>query len=84
MYKLGEGLPVKTFEHWRNGEKQDGVYLGGYDNSTTWGFTYYPADQGSSGLNYYYMRLLGPDSADPTTGEALGKNETRGFLKVAV
>lgn len=82
MWKMPEGLSVKAFEHYRDGVKQDGVWLGAYDNTTLWGFQYQTANQGSSGLDYYYMRLLGPNSADPTTGEALKGNETRGFIKI--
>ncbi|OCK96842.1 uncharacterized protein K441DRAFT_656860 [Cenococcum geophilum 1.58] len=32
--------------------------------------------------DYYEMRLLGPDGADPTTGEPLQDGEFKGFLKV--
>ena len=75
MYKI-DGEAPGVFEHYIDDVKQDGVYLGGYDNTTTWGFTYYPADVGSSGQSYYYMRLLGPDAG------ALGANETRAFVKI--
>ncbi|KAF2801773.1 uncharacterized protein BDZ99DRAFT_512829 [Mytilinidion resinicola] len=81
MWKI-DGDEVKIFEHYINGTKQDGVFLGGYNASTTWGFKYYPADQGSSGLDYFLIRLLGPNSADPTTGAALQANETTGFIKI--
>ncbi|KAF2010484.1 hypothetical protein BU24DRAFT_454847 [Aaosphaeria arxii CBS 175.79] len=81
MYKI-EGEEVKIFEHYIDGVKQPGAFIGGYDNSTTWGFQYQPANQGSSGLDYFSIRLLGPNSADPTTGEALRANETRGFIKI--
>lgn len=84
MWKITGGLPLKVFEHYIEGVKQDGVFLGGYDNSTTWGFKYYPADPVDFyNLDYYYLRLLGPNSADPVTGAPLGKNETRGFVRVA-
>ncbi|KAI1342772.1 hypothetical protein F5Y15DRAFT_268660 [Xylariaceae sp. FL0016] len=76
-----EGDAPQIFAHYVDGVKQDGVFLGGYDNSTAWGLRYEDADQGSSGP-YYYARLLGPDSADPTTGEALYTNETRAFIKI--
>ncbi|KAF2193123.1 hypothetical protein K469DRAFT_735140 [Zopfia rhizophila CBS 207.26] len=83
MWKIPEGSPVKAFEHYIGDEKQDGVFLGGYENSTTWGFKYYPANAGSYGSDHYLIRLLGPNSADPTTGNALLANETRGFIKIA-
>ncbi|KAF2262130.1 hypothetical protein CC78DRAFT_535020 [Lojkania enalia] len=82
LYKYTGGLPVKVFEHYIDGVKQDGVFLGGYDNTTLWGFKYSAEQQGSYGMPYYYMRLLGPDSADPTTGAALKANETRGFIMI--
>jgi hypothetical protein len=83
MWKLTDGPAIKPFEHYIDGVKQDGVFIGGYDNSTTWGLKWYPPEQGSSGLEYYYTRLLGPNSADPTTGEKLKANETRAFIKIA-
>ncbi|KAF2004782.1 hypothetical protein P154DRAFT_586440 [Amniculicola lignicola CBS 123094] len=83
MWKVPDGEPVKLFEHYfTNGTKQNGYFLGGYENSTTWGFTYLPRDQGSSGWDYFYIRLLGPNSADPVTGSALGANETKGFVRI--
>ncbi|KAF2109949.1 hypothetical protein BDV96DRAFT_604427 [Lophiotrema nucula] len=83
MYKIDDGEPIKAFEHYIGDEKQDGVYLGGYDNSTAWGFKYEAVNAGSSGQDYYYVRLLGPNSADSSTGAPLQVNETRGFIKVA-
>ena len=83
IYKV-EGNDLKVFEHYIDGVKQDGVYLGGYDNSTTWGFKYQSANAGSYNMPYYYIRLLGPNSADPTTGAALKVNETRGFIRVGI
>lgn len=70
-----DGEAVKIYEHYVGEEKQAGVYLGGYNGTTTWGFKYYPAMQGSFGLDYFQMRLL-PE------GEALGMNETRGFVRI--
>ncbi|KAI1496467.1 hypothetical protein F5X99DRAFT_71380 [Biscogniauxia marginata] len=82
MWKI-EGEAPKIFEHYVGEEKQNGVFLGGYDNTTTWGLKYQAADVGSSGLDYYYTRLLGPNSADPTTGAALKANETLAFIKIS-
>ncbi|KAF2789297.1 hypothetical protein K505DRAFT_284607 [Melanomma pulvis-pyrius CBS 109.77] len=75
MYKINGGIPVKTYEHYIGEEKQDGVFLGGY-NTTTWGFEYQKANQGSGFQDYYYMRLLGTDFGE------LGANETKGFIKI--
>ena len=82
MWKIESQEKPKPFEHWIDGVKQDGVFLGGYENSTTWGFKWYPTSQGSSGTPYYGMRLLGPNSGIPWTGEALLENETVGYLRV--
>lgn len=82
MWKILEGTPAKPFEYYIDGEKQEGVWLGGYDNTTLWGFKYYPASLGTYDKDYYYMRLLGPDSADPTSGEKLKANETREYLRI--
>ncbi|KAI0010878.1 hypothetical protein F4779DRAFT_575809 [Xylariaceae sp. FL0662B] len=81
MWKI-DGAAPQVFEHYVDGEKQDGVFLGGANGNSTWAFKYYPANVGSSGLDYYYMRLLGPDSADPSTGEQLKANETMAFVKI--
>lgn len=80
MWKI-EGAAPRVFEHYVDGEKQPGVFLGGYDNSTAWGLKYYPANVGSSN-DFYYLRLLGPNSQDPTTGEKLNANETRAFVAI--
>ncbi|KAH7128617.1 hypothetical protein B0J11DRAFT_275125 [Dendryphion nanum] len=81
MYKI-DGTAPRIFEHYIDGEKQPGTFLGGYDNTTAWGLKYYPANVGSP-RDYYYTRLLGPNSADPTTGEKLNANETRSFISIA-
>lgn len=75
LYKVAGNTPT-VYEHYIGGVKQDGSFLGGLDNSTTWGFQYYPADQGSSGMDYYTIRLI------PSTG-SLNANETAGFIKIA-
>jgi hypothetical protein len=74
LWKVG-GEPIKIFEHYINDERQPGVFLGGYDGSTTWGFEYSDPNQGSYGLPYYSMRLL-PASAQ------LRANETKGFVRI--
>ncbi|KAF2199438.1 hypothetical protein GQ43DRAFT_442491 [Delitschia confertaspora ATCC 74209] len=81
MWKIQSSEELKPFEHYVDGVKQDGVFIGGYENSTKWGFRYYPANVGSV-RDYYLIRLLGPNSADPVTGAALQANETVGYIKI--
>ncbi|KAI2618230.1 hypothetical protein GGR54DRAFT_640799 [Hypoxylon sp. NC1633] len=81
MWKV-DGSAPQVFEHYIGGQKQDGVFLGGYSTSTTWGLKYESANAGSSGQDYYYARLLGPNSADPVTGAPLNTNETTAFIKI--
>lgn len=81
MWKVDGDTP-QIFEHYVGDVKQDGVFLGGYNTSTSWGLKYYPANAGSSRQDYYYSRLLGPNSADPTTGAPLSANETTAFIKI--
>ncbi|CAI6097516.1 unnamed protein product [Clonostachys chloroleuca] len=85
MYKI-EGSAPQLYSHKdaTTGEEIPGYFLGGADGATTWGVKYYPADQGSYGRDYYYLRLLGPGSEDPSTGEPLHEGETKTYLKVAV
>lgn len=54
------------------GVRQDGVFIGSR-NVTTWGFRYQSASDG--GPDYYEIRLLGLDGADPATGEPLRDGE---------
>lgn len=82
-YDFGENsTAVKAFTHKIDGVQQEGTYLGGYENTTTWGVRY-EEDAGARGQSFFYVRLLGPDSADPKTGEALYPNEFTSFIKVA-
>ncbi|KAI2464023.1 hypothetical protein F4781DRAFT_414490 [Annulohypoxylon bovei var. microspora] len=81
MWKI-DGETPQIFEHYVGDVKQDGVFLGSYNTSTSWGLKYEAANVGSSGQDYYYARLLGPNSADPVTGEALSANETTAFIKI--
>lgn len=80
MWKI-DGTAPRIFEHYVDGEKQPGVFLGGYDNSTAWGLKWSGPYDGSL-TDFYYTRLLGPNSADPTTGEKLKANETRSFIAI--
>lgn len=75
LWKVPSGQPVKVYEHYVGEEKQPGVFLGGYDGTTTWGFKYYPASLGSYGMDYFSMRLMPADAT-------LSANETRGFVKI--
>lgn len=73
LYKVS-GEEVRLYEHYVGDEKQEGLFLGGYDNSTTWGFKYIsPGPRAPEGN--YQMRLL-------RGNEVLGANETAGFVKV--
>ncbi|KAI0853074.1 hypothetical protein F5Y00DRAFT_257727 [Daldinia vernicosa] len=83
LYKITGGTAPQIFEHYIDGEKQDGVFLGAYNTSTRWGLKYNAATSGSSGQDFYYARILGPNSADPVTGEALNANETTAFVKIS-
>lgn len=58
------------------------MYLGGYDNSTTWGLRYEERAE-VDGNPYFYARLLGPGSGDPETGERLFEGEFEAFVRVA-
>lgn len=82
MWKI-EGDAPQIFEHYVGDVKQDGVFLGGYNGSTSWGLRWTLADGVSTRLDYYYTRLLGPNSADPTTGQPLYANETTAFIKIS-
>lgn len=82
-YDFGnESTPVKAFTHSIDGVQQDGTYLGGYENTTTWGVKY-EANAGARGQSFFYIRLLGPNSADPQTGAPLQEGEFTSFIKVA-
>jgi hypothetical protein len=84
MYKI-EGSVPQLYSHKdaTTGEEIPGYFLGGADGATVWGVKHYPADQ-QNRYGYYYLRLLGPGSEDPSTGEPLYEGETKTYLKVAV
>ncbi|CAO2653530.1 Nn.00g029410.m01.CDS01 [Neocucurbitaria sp. VM-36] len=71
---LIDGEQPTVYEHYIGEEKQEGVFLGGY-NTTTWGVKWYEASQGSEGFPYFNLRLL-PE------GQEVGTNETKTFLKI--
>lgn len=65
-----DGFQPETYEHYLDGVKQDGVYLG-LGNVTTWSFRIHPEDV------YWKTRLVGPGSK-PVDEDYI---EFRGFLK---
>jgi hypothetical protein len=81
MYLVDGGPEVQPYAIYVDGVQQPGVFLGA-DATTTWGFRYYPADASCCGTPFYGMRLLGPKSADPTTGAPLQDGEFKGLVKV--
>ncbi|KAL5429497.1 hypothetical protein PMIN04_000293 [Paraphaeosphaeria minitans] len=73
LYKI-EGDEVRVYEHYIEEEKQPGLFLGGYDDSATWGLKYV-APHATDPDGNYQMRLI-------RTTEAVGVNETRGLVKI--
>lgn len=74
------GTSVEAYEHWADGVKQAGVFLG-QDGYTTWGVKWY-AD-GDDDEAYWGLRLLGKDSGIPwANGTALLDGEYRTFVKI--
>jgi hypothetical protein len=82
MYFVSGGPAAQAYSHYIDSVKQDGVFLGA-NGVTTWGFRYFDASYGCCGAPFYQLRLLGPDSTDPSTGAPLQDGEFKGFLKVA-
>jgi hypothetical protein len=77
-------IPLEAYSHFdETGAQIDGVFLGN-GNYTTWGVKWYPADSGSiDGNPYWGLRLLGPNSSIPGSGEPLYPGEYETFLKVS-
>ena len=84
MWGLPESatIPIEPYYHYIDGVQQTGLFLGSH-NVTAWGITYEEADSGSYGDPYWSIRLLGPGSEDPVTGQALGDGEYETFIRVA-
>ena len=82
MFHPARGAPITLFAHYINGTKQNGVYLGGYDNSTSWGLQRENGTVYSGWVDYFTARLLGPKSADPSTGKPLFPNEFTAFVQI--
>lgn len=83
MWGLGQfSLPVQAYEHYENGVKQDGFYLGAH-NVTTWALREVQASSASGNKPCWQMRLLGPGSANPATGKALEDEESaKSFIRL--
>lgn len=73
---LVDGVQPTVYEHYIDGVKQDGKFLGGY-NTTTWGVQWQEASPTSHFIPYFYLRLL-PE------GQELKANETKTFLQFQV
>lgn len=74
-YLAEEDDAPTLYQHYINGAKQDGYYLGGF-NTSTWGVQWQKS-AGTVSYNqpYYSLRLL-PE------GQTLKPNETKSFLKI--
>jgi hypothetical protein len=81
MYLVDGGPAAQAHSLYLDGVKQDGVFLGA-NGVTSWGFRYLDASHGCCGAPFYQLRLLGPNSTDPSTGSSLQDGEFSGFLKV--
>ncbi|XXG97843.1 hypothetical protein Hte_004157 [Hypoxylon texense] len=71
-------LPDPNYHLETYGEVQPGSYLGAV-NVTTWGFNYQNFTETGE---YYFLRLLGPNSNNLATGEPLNPGEFTGYIKV--
>ena len=75
-YFIGSTTPIAPFAHYVDGVKQDSVFVGAVGhNSTTWAFTYRPANQSTHGRDFFYARLLGLNNA------TLGPGDFTGFIR---
>jgi hypothetical protein len=73
VYLIAGEQPT-VYEHYVDGVKQEGTFLGGYGTST-WGVEWQEAQSTSYFQPYFYLRLL-PE------GFGLRANETKTFLKI--
>ncbi|KAI1381184.1 hypothetical protein F4677DRAFT_460431 [Hypoxylon crocopeplum] len=64
--------------HVVDGETQPVVFLGAV-NVTTWGFNYQNHTETGE---YYFLRLLGPNSNNLATGKPLNAGEFTGYVKI--
>lgn len=82
MWGLGQySVPVQAYYHYVDGQKQDGIFLGAH-NVTSWGIQLQEGDAGSGGRPWWMIRLLGPGSKDPQTGQALMDGEYKTFIRI--
>ncbi|KAI1382740.1 uncharacterized protein F4822DRAFT_440813 [Hypoxylon trugodes] len=66
------------YSHIVDGAVQPGAVFLGAVNITSWGFNY----QNNTGGEYYYARLLGPNSNNLATGKPLNRGEFTGYIKI--
>ena len=71
---LTTGDEPVMYEHYVNGTKQDGLFLGGY-NTSTWGISWEPASKASFNVPYFWARLVLP-------GAELWPNETTTYIQI--
>ncbi|KAI1454163.1 hypothetical protein F4805DRAFT_461095 [Annulohypoxylon moriforme] len=64
--------------HLVDGVEQPDLYLGSV-NVTNWGFNYQNYTETGE---YYFARLLGPNSNNPATGKQLNMGEFAGYIKI--
>ncbi|KAI0142525.1 hypothetical protein F4776DRAFT_511207 [Hypoxylon sp. NC0597] len=69
---------LETDSHAVEGVTQPGVFLGAV-NVTTWGFNYQNFTETGE---YYFLRLLGPNSQNRATGKPLNPGEFTGYVKI--
>ncbi|OTB11299.1 hypothetical protein K445DRAFT_26662 [Daldinia sp. EC12] len=67
-----------VYSHIVDGVVQPGVFLGAV-NVTTWGFNY---QNNTEAGEYYFVRLLGPNSNNLATGKPLNPGEFTGYIKI--
>lgn len=76
-----ESEVIDAYYHYIDGAKQDGIFLGAH-NVTSWGVQQQTNIPGTSGGPMWQLRLLGPDSEDQQTGEALHEGEYKTFIRI--
>ncbi|KAI1807815.1 hypothetical protein F4811DRAFT_573326 [Daldinia bambusicola] len=69
---------LRKYSHIVDGVVQPGVFLGAV-NVTTWGFNY---QNNTEAGEYYFVRLLGPNSNNLATGKPLNPGEFTGYIKI--
>ncbi|KAI1480442.1 hypothetical protein F4774DRAFT_408938 [Daldinia eschscholtzii] len=77
-YHLKICLVCYEHSHIVDGVVQPGVFLGAV-NVTIWGFNY---QNNTEAGEYYFVRLLGPNSNNLATGKPLNPGEFTGYIKI--